>query len=396
MDPTATAPDSAQSPSPNGVTSGSSANEMMARFASMGGDVSGAPAAAIAALPDPSIVPAQQSVVENLPPNPGEPPPVEQPAPGGNDAPVEEGMPQTEKARYKYGELKKKAEEYDALMASKLPAIEREKAELQARLEELQKVDPAEFQRKIEALEKQVAQEEAYKALHDVRQSRTYQAEITEPLNNIGQEIIQLAQRYEIVPEQLCEAVLEENVAERHRKIKSLTEGFDPWDIGVLREAEKATQAIIKKGLSMEQNAAQTRQELKFEEQRQAEIRQQQLQEDFARASREGRKQMLEKFPWLGENQEVQAKVFAAKLAEDPMTKTFHAYAFEAMPHLHEILNQREAEIKALKDELAQRSRLGVRAGATQTNGARQEAAAPAAPQGGTAWERFQAMQRTA
>lgn len=291
----------------------------------------------------------------------------QQQAPPESDPQVDDAPPNTtEKGKYKWGELRKKAEERDEI-ERKWQAEQAERAsereELRKQLEELQKEDPKALREQIEAERKAREDYERRLAEYDITQSSEFQQEILVPLNQAGAELTAIAQSYDVDPEALLSAVRIENPSERRKKIAELSENFSAYDITALRDNERRVQEMMARGKQMQANAFEAKRELEYRRQQEEQAKQETLAKNFETARQEMQKQILKNFDFLNEDKEIRQKLATVRPSDDPMRQIFAEGLMQAMPAVNQRMQALAAENAQLKQEIAKRAQVGVRAG---------------------------------
>lgn len=300
--------------------------------------------------------PERDFLGEKTPPKPADAPAVDDDAPPNT----------TEKGKYKWGELRRKAEERDEIerkWQAEQAERQRERDDLNRQLEELRKEDPMTLKQQIEAERKAREEYERRLAEKDIEESETWKNDVWAPLKEASKEVSELAKRYGIDEDQLMGAVYNADPAARHKKLVELTTEFSPYDVSILRDNERLIQDRIRHGQFLRDHAFEAKKELEYQRQQQQEAEKATRQQNYDRARREMTKQLTSRFPWLNEAPEVMQKLSAVKPSDDPMRQIFAEGLLEAAPALVKRMEALQAERDSLQAELTKRSQLGVRAG---------------------------------
>lgn len=314
------------------------------------------------------------------------------------DLPLDEDPPgpvKTPEAKYKWGELRKKADEYDTLVQKTLPQKEKELAEAKAKLEELSKIDPSTYEKQLAERDAAIAEYEKKVAVFDIQSSKQYQEQVLVPINRVGEELNNLARHYETDLSQIEAAMTILDPVAQEKKLMELAEGWHPRHQNKLFDLAEKTVQLYSVAEQLEANALEARKEL--ESARELETRKQQEESLKAiQTSAEAvKKQMLAKVPVL-KDEAVQQKVFAAELdPKDPVRKAYNAYAGEALPAVLKELAARDARIRELEQAAQARASVQPRPGAGNAATAASAAANPdpQMPEGETLWQRMKNYQ---
>lgn len=390
-------------PSTDNYVNDTSAAGIMSRFNAANKEPESAPAAPAptqAAAPEPE---SQEPAPAAEPTQDAEPAPVddsgvetplselgaeEKPAedPGGEDPP---GPVKTEAAKYKWGELRKKADEYDALVQKTLPQKEKELAEAKAKLEELSKIDPSAYEKQLAEKEAAIAEYEKKMAVFDIQSSKQYQTEVLEPISRIGQELSNLARQYETDPSQIEAAMSIVDPVAQEKKLMELAEGWHPRHQNKLFDLAEKTIQLYATAEQLEANAFEARKELEFAQQQESQKQQAEMQKAIQTSAEAVKKQMLAKVPVL-KDEAVRERVFAADLdPKDPVMKAYNAYAAAALPAVLKELASRDARIRELEQASQARAAAQPRPGAGNVAVATSTSSTPTDVEGETLWQRM-------
>jgi gamma-glutamylcyclotransferase (GGCT)/AIG2-like uncharacterized protein YtfP len=267
--------------------------------------------------------------------------------------------PKTEAAKATWATMKQELKE---LKESKLPASEKlanERAialeEAKKRLAEFEGKDISQYEKKIAELESKYSEAEKFRAIHDVANSEAYKAEILYPAEKIGQEVDVLAKMYEADPKDLKAALQIEDASEQRKKIKELTEGWDTIDVTDLMSAARTTRQLLHRSQELLDNAEKTKGELRYIEEQESKKRAESETAAQKAAIDAVDRNIWDKIPRFKDNQEIKDAVSKAEIKKDPTSLALGAKAAAMLPHLLKHLDQRDAKIKDLEDNLAKR-----------------------------------------
>lgn len=354
---------------PEPVSNDNGAGGMMARFAEMKAAEN---AATAPASPAPT---SEVSKVETT-----------------NPAPSSESASAPDKPeRAKWGELKKKAEDYDRINSEVLPAKEKELAELKAKLESAPQVDVSRYEKQIAEKEAAIADYEKRMALFDIRESPQYQQEVGGALIDIGKRIDRVAATYGANAQAIKDAFTIGDPRAQREILNDLMVEFDPEDRVVVRSLLEKSQEVFERAAYLEQNAAEVKKDLDWtraEEDRKSKEQRQQVLSTTAKAVQ---KQFMETLPDVFKDDTVAQRIFAAQITDDPTMGTYNAYAGLTLPVIVAESQKQAARIKELEGELAARANLSPKP--SGDNGHQPPTTTPQTPQGDSIWSRWKSLQ---
>ena len=350
-----------------------SAGDIMARFNSTPKEADSAPAptsepapapkseSAPSSDPAPKVdTPLDDSGVETPLNDLDQKPAAEEHKADGDDGPPGNATPA---AKYKWGELRKKADEFDKIQKEILPQKEKELAEWKQKAEELSKSDPSLYQKQLEEKEAAIAEYEKKIAVFDIQSTRQYQEEIAQPLQKFGETIAQIAPQYEVDPMQLYEAMNILDPIAQDKRLLQLTEGMHPRHQNKIFEIAEQTAKIMAKAEELENNALEAKKEIEFLREQESKKQQETRQKEVQVAAESVKKQFLSKIDLL-KNEDLAKRVFNASLTPDePVRQAYNAYAGELLPSVIKELHAARAKAAELEKTLAARSAASPRAG---------------------------------
>lgn len=294
--------------------------------------------------------------------------------------------PQTQAAKYKWGELRKKADELDEIKNTLLPQREKELAEFKAKVEELSKVDPTLYEKQLQEKEAAIAEYEKKLAVHDIRESKQFREEVLAPMAEIGTSVEVIARQYEIDPETIKAALLLTDPVEQEKKLMELADGMHARHQAKLFDFGEKVFKLNARAEELENNAQEARKELDFIKEQEARKQQEERQTQVKVKAEAVKKQMLSKIDVLGKNEELAKKVFSAEVTpEDPTMMAYNAYAGAALPAILTELANARVKLAELEKSAAARSAVQPRSSGnapvvTQDTGI---------PEGKDVWERW-------
>lgn len=303
-----------------------------------------------------------------------EQPAKEEPAKEESAAAEAEEAPKGEPAKespqkIKWNELKTKADELDKLKAEVLPAREKELAELKEKVEKMSAVDASKFEAEIANRQKQIDEYAKKLAVFDIRESPQFQSEVLAPMGKIGSDMDRLAATYKISAQDLKDALTIQDPAAQMARLSELTGDMTDIHKAKVWNAVDQLQELSSKALSMEQNAMEVKKEMEFIKSQEAEKKKTENQRQLQASADAVKKQFLEKLPDFFKDEAISKDVFSADLSkDDPVSRSYNAYAGQALPHMAKQLTAAQAEIASLKKTLAERSSVSPKAGGGQTS----------------------------
>lgn len=287
---------------------------------------------------------------------------------GDDDTPASAKTPEAKNA---WTALKQELKE---LREQKLPASEKLALErqveietLQKKIAELEKRPIDQYESRIKDLETRLAEEEKFRAIHDVTSSEAYVNDVLVPAEKIGEENKQLAALYDVPLESLQAAMKIEDPIEQRRKINSLTEGWNPMDAADFARNARSMKELVNKSESLIANADKAKGELKFLEEQKAKQKAEADEAAFQAASSAADKTIAEKFPFLKEHPELAEAMKAAKFQDSPVNRAIAAKMAHLFPTLNDKYHKAMEELNTLKEQLAKRDAAKPRPTSTNT-----------------------------
>lgn len=257
------------------------------------------------------------------------------------------------KLRTELGELKdKQLPAKDQELQAKLLEIEESKK----RLAEFEGKDISQYEKRIKELEERDAENEKFRAVHDVMNSRTFHNEIIAPAEKIGAAVEELAKSYELSPDTIKEALKTEDPVELRRKLRELTSDWNPMDAAELASYAKTHRELSDKAQQMIDNAEKAKQELRYIEETESK-KKSEAQLAAEKAAYEAvDKQLVEKFAILKDDPELAETLKNAKFEDTPANRALAAKTAPMVMKLNDLYHKAQSEIKALKEELSKRN----------------------------------------
>ena len=358
---------------------------------------------------------AEQNPVEKAPEKPVEQPAEETPKEEVKEEPkveekkleIPEDFPHPEKATEKsvarWNSLKKAAEELQELKEKQLPSKEKELQQHLIELEEAKKKlaefegkDFSQYEKRIKELEERDAENEKFRSIHDVVNSRSFQEEIIRPSEEIGAAVDELAKSYDIDPSTIKDAMKIEDPAELRRKLREVTDGWNPMDAAELAGHAKKLREIVSKSQSMIDNADNAKRELKFIEETEAKKKSEAEQIAIRAANEAVEKQINEKFTFLKDHPEVLEQIKSASFEDTPANRALAAKLAPMVTKLNDLYLAEKQRVLQLQEEISKRNQAKPNPSTTVSQPIKEKEQTPGGFDPMDAWLRFQSQQSAA
>lgn len=355
---------------------------------------------------------AEQNPVEKAPEKPVEQPAEETPKEEVKEEPkveekkleIPEDFPHPEKATEKsvarWNSLKKAAEELQELKEKQLPSKEKELQQHLIELEEAKKKlaefegkDFSQYEKRIKELEERDVENEKFRSIHDVVNSRAFQDEIIRPSEEIGAAVDELAKSYDLDPSTLKDAMKIEDPAELRKKLREVTDGWNPMDAAELAGHAKKLREIINKSQSMIDNAENAKRELKFIEESEAKKKAEAEQIAIRAANEAVEKQINEKFTFLKDHPEVLEQIKSASFEDTPANRALAAKLAPMVTKLNDLYLAEKQRVLQLQEEINKRNQAKPNPSTTVSQPIKEKEPTPGGFDPMDAWSRFQSQQ---
>lgn len=260
-------------------------------------------------------------------------------------------------------ELAKLRSELGTLKEKELPAKDQELQaklleieESKKRLAEFEGKDISQYEKRIKELEERDAENEKFRAVHDVTNSRTFHEEIIQPAEKIGVAVEELAKSYELSPDVIKDALKTEDPVELRRKLREITSDWSPMDAAELVGYAKTHRELSERAQQMIDNAENAKKELRYIEETESKKKAEAAAAAEKAAYEAVDKQLAEKFSFLQEHPELLETLKSAKFEDTPANRALAAKTAPMVMKLNDLLHQTREEVKTLKEELAKRN----------------------------------------
>lgn len=282
-------------------------------------------------------------------------PEAEEAAPEVEEAPTEDAPADLQpKAKTRWGELRKIEDSHKKM----LPEYEKLKAEVET-LRKAEPKIPEEFQREYDELRQ-------FRAAHDVENTPEYLKSVVQPMEEIMQQIEEVAAYAKVDFDKLCEATDIKNRLERNRAIRQVLstseEEISETDIQDVVNNANNLHPIYAKAEQLRSEATDIRNSLTGKEKALTEVQQRQTQEAFQKAAEEMQTILSNSLKSTGlfENPEVTKALGDAKQAsvlDDPQMAAYQVHAGAILPAMIDQWNKDRLELKEARRVLAARSK---------------------------------------
>lgn len=289
------------------------------------------------------------------------------------------------------------------LKEKQLPAKEKalqqhliELEEAKKKLAEFEGKDFSQYEKRIKELEERDVENEKFRSIHDVVNSRAFQEEIIRPSEEIGAAVEELAQSYDIDASTLKEAMKIEDPAELRKKLREVTDGWNPMDAAELAGHAKKLREIVSKSQSMIDNADNAKRELKFIEESEAKKKAEAEQIAIRAANEAVEKQINEKFTFLKDHPEVLEQIKSASFEDTPANRALAAKLAPMVTKLNDLYLAEKQRVLQLQEEINKRNQAKPNPSTTVSQPIKEKEQTPGGFDPMEAWARFQSQQSAA
>lgn len=265
--------------------------------------------------------------------------------------------------------------------------------EAKKKLAEFEGKDFSQYEKRIKELEERDAENEKFRSIHDVVNSRSFQEEIIRPSEEIGAAVEELAKSYDIDPSTIKDVMKIEDSAELRRKLREVTDGWNPMDAAELAGHAKKLREIVNKSQSMIDNAENAKRELKFIEETEAKKKSEAEQIAIRAANEAVEKQINEKFTFLKDHPEVLEQIKNASFEDTPANRALAAKLAPMVTKLNDLYLAEKQRVLQLQEEISKRNQAKPNPSTTVSQPIKDKEQAPGGFDPMDAWSRFQSQQ---
>ena len=248
------------------------------------------------------------------------------------------------------------------------------KAELKASTEELETLrqQMAENESKVkelsgevesndlESLQKKLAEYEKEKMFTDLEETEAYKAAVANPLDKLIDMTREIAEKYEVSPDDLVDALAIQNTKEQDEKISDLLVDATDRDRARVYRVIEDIAPILEKRASMMENASEALNEAKLAKEKEVEVQAAERAKERQNAARNVVSRVQKKLPFLSGIEGLDMKAIQEKAAEvdptviHPVDYTYNAVSAQILPSIiREYVGMRK-ENEVLTDRLAE------------------------------------------
>lgn len=218
---------------------------------------------------------------------------------------------------------------------------------------ELQATDIEEMQKKLEAYEQE-------KMFSDLENTEAYKTAITEPLDRLLETTKEIADKYEISPDDLVDALSLQDQAEQDERLAELMEDTTDRDRARIYRVIEDLAPILDKRLSMMENAQQALSEANLANERQVELQAAERAKERQNAAKNVVARVQQKLPFLSGIEGLDMAAVQQKAAEvdpsviHPVDYTYNSVSAQILPSIVKEYANLRKEVDVLTDRLAQ------------------------------------------
>ena len=248
------------------------------------------------------------------------------------------------------------------------------KAELKASTEELETLrqQMAENESKVkelsgevesndlESLQKKLAEYEKEKMFTDLEETEAYKAAVANPLDKLIDATREIAEKYEVSPDDLVDALAIQNTKEQDEKISDLLVDATDRDRARVYRVIEDIAPILEKRASMMENASEALNEANLAKEKEVEVQAAERAKERQNAARNVVSRVQKKLPFLSGIEGLDMKAIQEKAAEvdptviHPVDYTYNAVSAQILPSIiREYVGMRK-ENEVLTDRLAE------------------------------------------
>ena len=274
----------------------------------------------------------------------------------------------------------------DKELQDKLIEIE----ETKKKLAQFEGKDLSQYEKRIKELEERDNENEKFRSVHDVVNSRQFQEEIIRPSEELGAAVEELARSYDISPDVLKEAMRKEDPVELRRTLRELTTDWNPMDAAELAGHAKKLREILTKSQSMIDNAESAKKELAYIAETEAKKKAEADEAAFKSANEAVEKQIAEKFAFLKEHPEVLEAMKSSKFEDTPANRALAAKLAPLVTKLNDLYMAEKQQTARLQEEMAKRNSAKPNVSTNVNQQVKEATPEPGGLDWESSWNRFQ------
>jgi hypothetical protein len=212
----------------------------------------------------------------------------------------------------------------------------------------------------IEALEKKLAEYESEKMFTDLEDTEAYKLAVTEPLDKLIDTTREIAEKYDISPDELVDALAIQDSTEQDETLGELLADASDRDRAKVYRVIEDISPILDKRASMMENASEALNEANAAKEKQGEIQAAERAKERQNAARNVVARVQKKLPFLSGIEGLDMKAIQSKAAEvdpsviHPVDYTYNSVSAQILPSIiREYVGMRK-ENELLTDRLAE------------------------------------------
>jgi hypothetical protein len=212
----------------------------------------------------------------------------------------------------------------------------------------------------VEEMQQKLAEYEQEKIFSNLEATDVYKAAVTEPLDKLIDTTREIAEKYEIDPEDLVEALAVQDSSEQDEKISELMENTTDRDRARIYRVIEDIAPILDKRVHMLQNAEEALNEANLAKEQQIEMEASQRAKDRQNAAKNVVARVQQKLPFLSGIEGLDMSEVQSKAAEvdpsviHPVDYTYNSVSAQILPAIVKEYASMRRENEQLTDRLAE------------------------------------------
>ena len=212
----------------------------------------------------------------------------------------------------------------------------------------------------VEEMQQKLAEYEQEKIFSNLEATDVYKAAVTEPLDKLIDTTREIAEKYEIDPEDLVEALAVQDSSEQDEKISELMENTTDRDRARIYRVIEDIAPILDKRVHMLQNAEEALNEANLAKEQQIEVEASQRAKDRQNAAKNVVARVQQKLPFLNGIEGLDMAEVQSKAAEvdpsviHPVDYTYNSVSAQILPAIVKEYASMRRENEQLTDRLAE------------------------------------------
>ncbi len=270
-----------------------------------------------------------------------------------DDLDAEVGDDWTPKAASRFKQLKAELK----ASTEELETLRQQMAENESKVKELSgEAESAD----LESLQKKLAEYEREKMFTDLEETEAYKAAVADPLDKLIDATREIAEKYEVSPDELVDALAIQDTNEQDEKLSEILADATDRDRARIYRVIEDIAPILEKRASMMENASEALNEAKLAKEKEVEVQAAERAKERQNAARNVVSRVQKKLPFLSGIEGLDMKAIQEKAAEvdptviHPVDYTYNAVSAQILPSIiREYVGMRK-ENEVLTDRLAE------------------------------------------